>query len=230
MLPRLIEGLLQPRSSPTAITYDVLAPNRRLLADEQPARAGIVSPIPDRCRSGLRVRSGRRTDLEPPPGTGRAPSADQVDAMVDLLVTDCEPQQRAFRHPRTRVRGARFRLHAQPRCGGRCPLLHRDAGRRAGLRRRGHGHARGHGRAGPRCAADPAGRAPGRRPTGPRPPGPRPRRSHDRAEDPSWIPGHTSRFRSARFAPFTAPGGHRLAIYERVRPDAETFFSGRRDF
>ena len=34
MLPRLIEGLLQPRSSPTAITYDVLAPNRRLLADE----------------------------------------------------------------------------------------------------------------------------------------------------------------------------------------------------
>jgi hypothetical protein len=29
---------------------------------------------------------------------------------------------------------------------------------------------------------------------------------------------------------FDAPGGQRLAIYERTRPEAESFFEGRRDF
>ena len=29
---------------------------------------------------------------------------------------------------------------------------------------------------------------------------------------------------------FTAPGGHRLAIYELTRPGADTHFAGRRDF
>ena len=45
-----------------------------------------------------------------------------------------------------------------------------------------------------------------------------------------WIPGHTLEIPFGPVCTFTAPGGHRLAIYERVRPDAETFFSGRRDF
>ena len=29
---------------------------------------------------------------------------------------------------------------------------------------------------------------------------------------------------------FTAPGGHRFAIYERTRPEADEHFAGRRDF
>jgi hypothetical protein len=29
---------------------------------------------------------------------------------------------------------------------------------------------------------------------------------------------------------FTAPGGHRLAVYELTRPEAEEHFAGRRDF
>ena len=58
MLPRLIEGLLQPRSSPTAITYDVLAPNRRLLADEY---------------RELASSAGFRTDVDP-------------DSVFDLVV------------------------------------------------------------------------------------------------------------------------------------------------
>ncbi len=85
LLPRLIEGLLQPRNSPTAITYDLLAPNRRLLADEY---------------RELAASAGFRTDVDPESVfdlivgpilnhllvTGRAPSADEVDAMVDVLV------------------------------------------------------------------------------------------------------------------------------------------------
>ena len=43
------------------------------VAGRRISRAGIVSRIPDRCRSGLRVRSGRRTDLEPPPGPRAVP-------------------------------------------------------------------------------------------------------------------------------------------------------------
>jgi hypothetical protein len=29
---------------------------------------------------------------------------------------------------------------------------------------------------------------------------------------------------------FTTPGGHRLAVYELTRPEAEEHFAGRRDF
>jgi hypothetical protein len=45
-----------------------------------------------------------------------------------------------------------------------------------------------------------------------------------------WTPGHTLEIPFGPVCTFTAPGGHRLAIYERVRPDAESFFTGRRDF
>jgi Glyoxalase/Bleomycin resistance protein/Dioxygenase superfamily len=45
-----------------------------------------------------------------------------------------------------------------------------------------------------------------------------------------WTPGHTLEIPFGPVCTFTAPGGHRLAIYERTRPDAEAFFSGRRDF
>lgn len=85
LLPRLIEGLLQPKSSPTSITYDMLAPNRRLLADEYRELA-----------SG----AGFRTDINPDLVvdlivgpvlnhllvTGATPSAEDVDAMVEVLI------------------------------------------------------------------------------------------------------------------------------------------------
>jgi hypothetical protein len=45
-----------------------------------------------------------------------------------------------------------------------------------------------------------------------------------------WSLGHTLEIPFGPVATFAAPGGHRLAIYERTRPDAETFFAGRRDF
>jgi hypothetical protein len=45
-----------------------------------------------------------------------------------------------------------------------------------------------------------------------------------------WSPGHTLEIPFGPVCTFTAPGGHRLAIYERARPDAESFFSDRRDF
>ena len=45
-----------------------------------------------------------------------------------------------------------------------------------------------------------------------------------------WTPGHTLEIPFGPVATFIVPGGHRLAIYERIRPDAESFFSGRRDF
>ncbi len=85
LLPPLIEGLLQPRNSPTALSYDILAPNRRVLVNEYRELASAT---------------GFRTDVDPETVfdqivgpilnrllvTGTAPAADEVDALVDVLI------------------------------------------------------------------------------------------------------------------------------------------------
>jgi hypothetical protein len=45
-----------------------------------------------------------------------------------------------------------------------------------------------------------------------------------------WTAGHQLEIPFGPVTTFTAPGGQRLAIYQRERPDAESFFAGRRDF
>lgn len=45
-----------------------------------------------------------------------------------------------------------------------------------------------------------------------------------------WTAGHRLEIPHGPVCTFTAPGGQRLAIYQLVRPDAESFFAGRRDF
>jgi Glyoxalase/Bleomycin resistance protein/Dioxygenase superfamily len=45
-----------------------------------------------------------------------------------------------------------------------------------------------------------------------------------------WKPGHTLEIPQGPVSSFTAPGGQRLAIYERARPGVEASFVGRRDF
>jgi hypothetical protein len=45
-----------------------------------------------------------------------------------------------------------------------------------------------------------------------------------------WTGGHGLEIPFGPVEAFETPGGHRLAIYQRVRPEAETFFAGRRDF
>jgi hypothetical protein len=45
-----------------------------------------------------------------------------------------------------------------------------------------------------------------------------------------WKAGHQLEIPFGPVCTFAAPGGHRLAIYERVRAEAESFFEGRRDF
>ena len=42
VLPRLVEGLLKPRTAHAAITFDMLAPNRSLLVDEYRSLAGAA--------------------------------------------------------------------------------------------------------------------------------------------------------------------------------------------
>jgi hypothetical protein len=45
-----------------------------------------------------------------------------------------------------------------------------------------------------------------------------------------WDEGHGLEIPQGPVRSFTGPGGHRLAIYERTRPDVEQSFEGRRDF
>ena len=45
-----------------------------------------------------------------------------------------------------------------------------------------------------------------------------------------WTSDHRLEIPHGPVATFRTPGGHRLAIYEALRPDAESFFEGRRDF
>lgn len=45
-----------------------------------------------------------------------------------------------------------------------------------------------------------------------------------------WTADHTLEIPFGPVSTFIAPGGQRLAIYERTRPEAESFFAGRRDF
>ena len=45
-----------------------------------------------------------------------------------------------------------------------------------------------------------------------------------------WRPGHDLEIPTGPIRAFTAPGGQRLAIYERSRPGVEASFEGRRDF
>ena len=47
VFPRLVEGLLRPRGTPGAITYDMLAPNRGLIVEEYRALAGQAGLRPD---------------------------------------------------------------------------------------------------------------------------------------------------------------------------------------
>jgi hypothetical protein len=45
-----------------------------------------------------------------------------------------------------------------------------------------------------------------------------------------WTAGHRLEIPFGPICSFTTPGGQRLAIYQRDRPEAERFFAGRRDF
>ena len=45
-----------------------------------------------------------------------------------------------------------------------------------------------------------------------------------------WKAGHQLEIPFGPVCEFTTPGGQRLAIYQRDRPEAESFFSDRRDF
>ena len=45
-----------------------------------------------------------------------------------------------------------------------------------------------------------------------------------------WEPGRTLEIPQGPVCEFHAPGGQRLAIYERTRPGVEASFEGRRDF
>jgi hypothetical protein len=45
-----------------------------------------------------------------------------------------------------------------------------------------------------------------------------------------WTEGHRLEIPQGPVHSFVAPGGHRLAIYERTRPGVEASFVGRRDF
>lgn len=45
-----------------------------------------------------------------------------------------------------------------------------------------------------------------------------------------WKAGHQLEIPFGPVCAFAAPGGQRLAIYQRDRPEAESFFSDRRDF
>ena len=45
-----------------------------------------------------------------------------------------------------------------------------------------------------------------------------------------WSEGHRLEIPQGPVSEFTAPGGQRLAIYERTRPGVEASFEGRRDF
>ncbi len=45
-----------------------------------------------------------------------------------------------------------------------------------------------------------------------------------------WKSGHSLEIPFGPVSTFVTPGGQRLAIYERVRPEAESFFADRRDF
>jgi hypothetical protein len=45
-----------------------------------------------------------------------------------------------------------------------------------------------------------------------------------------WDEGHGLEIPQGPVRSFAGPGGHRLAIYERSRPDVEGSFEGRRDF
>jgi catechol 2,3-dioxygenase-like lactoylglutathione lyase family enzyme len=45
-----------------------------------------------------------------------------------------------------------------------------------------------------------------------------------------WDEGHGLEIPQGPVRSFSGPGGHRLAIYERSRPDVERSFEGRRDF
>jgi hypothetical protein len=45
-----------------------------------------------------------------------------------------------------------------------------------------------------------------------------------------WDEGHGLEIPQGPVRSFAGPGGHRLAIYERTRPNVEASFEGRRDF
>lgn len=45
-----------------------------------------------------------------------------------------------------------------------------------------------------------------------------------------WDEGHGLEIPQGPVRSFAGPGGHRLAIYQRTRPDVEASFEGRRDF
>ena len=49
-------------------------------------------------------------------------------------------------------------------------------------------------------------------------------------ESRGWTRGHTLEIPQGPVCSFTAPGGQRLAVYERTRPGVEAGFEGRRDF
>ena len=85
VLPRLIEGLLQPRGGPRSISYDMLAPNRSLFVDEYRELAdgaGLRSDVDPGLVANLLI-GGLLNHLLV---TGRSPSAADSKQVVDILL------------------------------------------------------------------------------------------------------------------------------------------------
>jgi hypothetical protein len=55
-------------------------------------------------------------------------------------------------------------------------------------------------------------------------------RAREELRSRGWDEGHGLEIPQGPVRSFEGPGGHRLAIYERTRPDVEASFEGRRDF
>jgi hypothetical protein len=54
--------------------------------------------------------------------------------------------------------------------------------------------------------------------------------SVERLRGHGWTEGHALEIPQGPVRSFTAPGGQRMAIYQRTRPEVEASFAGRRDF
>ena len=55
-------------------------------------------------------------------------------------------------------------------------------------------------------------------------------RSMEEMRERGWRKGRTLEIPHGPVCSFTAPGGHRIAIYQLTRPEAANHFDGRRDF
>ena len=52
----------------------------------------------------------------------------------------------------------------------------------------------------------------------------------DDLEARGWVRERSFEIPHGPVCSFTTPGGHRIAVYQRIRPEATSFFEGRKDF